>query len=74
MKQEIISIESAEKLANYDKLVLERKNVIQYLKNQISINKKNFEKYRLSKNKEQMIVARSKMALAQEILFIIEKK
>lgn len=74
MKQEIISIETAEKLANYNKIILERQNIIQYLKNQISINRKNFEVHKLKGNKEQMIVARSKLALAQEILFIMEKK
>lgn len=74
MDREILSIESAEKIANYDKLMLERKNVIQYLKNQISINRKNFEKHKSLNNKEQMIVARSKITLAQEILLIIEKK
>ena len=74
MNHEILSLESAEKLANYDKLMLEKKNVIQYLKNQISVNRKNFEKHRLLNNKEQMIVSRSKLALAQEILFIINGK
>lgn len=74
MKQEIISIETAEKLAIYNKMMLERKNIIQYLKNQISINKKNFEVHKLKGNKEQMIVARSKLVLAQEILDILNKK
>lgn len=74
MDREILSIESAEKIANYDKLLLEKNNLIKYLKNQISINKKNFEKHKLLNNKEQMIVARSKMALAQEILFILNNK
>lgn len=74
MDREILSIESAEKLANYEKLLLEKQNVIRYIKNQISINKKNFEKHRLLNNKEQMIVARSKISLAQEILFILNNK
>jgi len=74
MGHEILSIESAEKIANYDKLMLEKKNVIQYLRNQVSTNRKNFEKHRLLNNKEQMIVSRSKLALAQEILFIINGK
>lgn len=74
MDREIISIETAEKLANYDKLMLEKQNVIQYLKNQISINKRGFEVNKLKGNKEQMIVARSKMSLAQEILVILNKK
>lgn len=74
MNNEIISIESAEKIANYDKLLLEKHNLIKYLKNQISINKKNFDNFKLKGNKEQMIVSRSKLALAQEILFIINGK
>lgn len=74
MDREILSIESAEKLANYEKLLLEKQNVIRYIKNQISVNKKNFEKHRLLNNKEQMIVARSKISLAQEILFILNNK
>lgn len=74
MDREILSIKSAEKLANYEKLLLEKQNVIRYIKNQISINKKNFEKHRLLNNKEQMIVARSKISLAQEILFILNNK
>ena len=74
MRQEILSLETAEKLADYNKMVLEKQNVIQFLKNQISINNKAFEVHKLKGNKEQMIVARSKMALAQEILVILNRK
>lgn len=74
MDHEIISIESAEKIAKYHKLSLMRKNTIQYLKNQIAISQENIKVYKDKSNKEQMIVAWSRIALAQEILYILNAK
>lgn len=74
MDHEILSIETAEKLAKYKKLSLIRKNTIQYLKNQIAISQENIKTYKDKNNKEQLIVARSRIALAQEILYILNEK
>jgi len=74
MEHEILKIETARKLADYDKLVREKNNMIQYLKNQVVINKKQMEKNHLLKEKELMIVARSKLGLAQELLKMLDVK
>lgn len=74
MNQEIISIESAEKIANYDRLVLEKKNIVQYLRNQINFNMKNISSYKELKNKERLIGAQTRIAQAQEILRLLKEE
>lgn len=71
MDHEIISIQTAEKLAQYNKLVLERKNIVQFLKNSIVQNTKRVAIHKELKNKEQQIVAQTKIGQAQELLHIL---
>lgn len=71
MDHEIISIQTAEALANYKKLQLERKNIVQFLKNSIAQNIKLVAIHKGLKNKEQQIVAQAKIGQAQELLHIL---
>lgn len=71
MNQEILSIETAEKLAKYNKVMIQRKNLCQYLKNQIESNTEKIKLYKDKAKKEQLIVAQSRIAFAQELLHIL---
>ena len=71
MNQEILSIETAEKSAKYNKVMIQRKNLCQYLKNQIESNTEKIKLYKKKKKKEQLIVAQSRIAFAQELLHIL---
>ena len=73
MNSEVLSIETAEKLANYEKLLLERNNLILYLKNQVSINRKNVKNFLLLKDKNKMLIARSKYSMGMEILKFLKE-
>lgn len=74
MNSEVLSVETAEKLANYEKLLLERNNLILYLKNQVSINRKNVKNFLLLKDKNKMLIARSKYSICMEILNFLKEK
>ncbi len=73
MKGEFLSLEDAEKIANYDKLLTERNNIVKFLKNSIKMYKNNAVKYKEQNNKAQVYFLKSKLSLAQELLHLMNE-
>lgn len=71
---EFITIDTAEKLMEYEKLKRERNNIINYLKNQIKISSNNIAKYKQINEKNMLLIARITYNLSSEILKMINEK
>lgn len=74
MEGEIISIETAQKLRVYNRLLLERKNVIRFLRNQIELNQKHAKIYKELKDKNQLIAVSARILQAQELLKFLNEE
>ena len=74
MNYEILKPDTAEKLKKYEDLLLEKKEIINFLQEQIKLNRREMQNQMLRKDLTKMVIARSKLSLAQELLYRISKK
>lgn len=70
--EQIISLDTAKKLADYDKLELKMTNLKLLLANELNNNKKRIIKLDKEKHKEQLLVLRTRSLLCRDILKILK--
>lgn len=70
--EQIINLETAKKLADYEKLELKIINLKIILANELNKNKKRIRKLDKEKNKEQLLILRTRSLFCKEILKILE--
>ena len=70
--EQIINLETAKKLADYDKLELKITNLKLLLANEFNNNNKIIKKLDKNRNKEQLLVLKTRTFFCKEILKILE--
>lgn len=70
--EQIINLDTAKKLADYDKLELKMTNLKLLLANELNNNKKRIMKLDKEKHKEQLLVLRTRSLLCRDILKILK--